>query len=234
LFNEKAFLPEKTLTKPKNFLKNKPAYIFHHFMKCGGTSLTLSLKNWFLIINDHYKAMKDIEEYKLKRYDISKLNSENCIVGHFNYEGIHVFERYPEVIDETNNIKVFTFIRDPLSFCISLYYYTRRFGRIEDTLLNYINSNRNLLAYYLPCHENNYKEILNRYFFIGITERMQESVNKLAEIFNKRKIQMPIANKTERDSQMSILTDDFVKNFKLKNELDYKIYNYCAEKFNMI
>ena len=37
-------------------------------------------------------------------------------------------------------------------------------------------------------YENNYKEILNRYFFIGITERMQESVNKLAEIFNKRKI----------------------------------------------
>jgi len=234
LFNEKAFLPEITLTKPKNFLKNKPAYIFHHFMKCGGTSLTLSLKNWFFIINDHYKAMKDIEEYKLKRFDISTLNSENCIVGHFNYEGIHVYERYPEVIDETNNIKVFTFIRDPLSFCISLYYYTRRFGRIEDTLINYVNSNRNLLAYYLPCHENNYKEILDRYFFIGITERMQDSMDKLAEILNKRKIQMHIANKTERDSQMSILTDDFIEKFKKKNELDYMIYDYCVEKFDRV
>ncbi len=200
-------------------------------MKCGGTSLTKSLGNWFSMVYDHYRDLNKINQYKKNRYDINKLNSETCLVGHFNYEGIYLFQRYPEILDDSNNIKAFTFIRNPLSFYVSLYYYSRHFGRTDNTLEEYIDSNQNLLAYYLPCDEDNYREVLDKYFFIGITEKMQESVDKLAKIIKKRKISVSSVNKSKKDSQISIITDDFIEKFKEKNELDYLIYDYCLDKF---
>jgi hypothetical protein len=228
----RALLPGKTLTEAKIYLNKNPAFIFHHFMKCGGTTVAKSLRKWFKIIYDQLKNPQDILEYKNHRYDIENINSDTCLVGHYAYEGTYLFQRYPEAITEKNTLKTFTFIKNPLSFYVSFYYYTLNKGRLNCKLTDFFDSNKNLLAYYLPCDESNYKEILDRYFFIGITERMQESFDKLANILNKRKIRIPHLNKSDKDEQISILTKDFIEKFKEKNKLDYMIYDYCIERFN--
>lgn len=226
-------IPSETLSKPENFLDKEPAYIFHHFMKCGGTSVAHNLQFWFHLIYDHLISEESLEEYKKNRIDINQLGSDYCIVGHYAYEGTYLFQRYPELIEKKKKFKAFTFIRDPLMFYISFYYYTKKSGRqIQNTLFEFINDNQNLLAYYFPCTEQNYKEVLDRYFFIGITERMQESLDILAGLINKRKLKALTLNKNEKDSQISLLRDDFLEEFMKKNELDYKIYKYCIEKFN--
>lgn len=224
-------------SKVINYIKKHPAYVFHHLMKCGGTSLTKALQNWFNLKLDHIKTEDitiDLNQYLNYKFNIENINSEDCIVSHFQSEGYYLHERYPEVLSSDNNFRIFTFIRDPLSIVTSLYYYARKSGGFHNiSLINSIEySKKNFLASLFPCDESNYKEVLDRYFFIGIVEKMQESMDKLALLLEKKKINIPMVNTTEKDSQISELTPEFIKIFKEKNKLDYKIYNYCLEKLN--
>lgn len=214
--------------------KEHPAYIFHHFIKCGGTSVTRILHTWFNVVNDHFVSFDQLEDYKKNRIDVSRIRANDCIAGHYAYDGTYLHQRYPEIITQRDRLKAFTFLRDPLEFFVSFYYYSREHGRMYKSLEEFIDENKNLYAYYFPCEESDYKEVLDRYFFIGILEKLQESMDKLAIILKKPRIDIKLLNKTQRDDQVSILTPEFVSKFKKDNELDYAIYNYALSSFNAI
>ncbi len=225
-------IPEFTITKPSQYLKTSPAFIFHHLIKCGGTSVVHALRNWFSIEFDYLKDPADIDNFVKCRRNIDNISCDTCIVGHFEYEKIYIDVRYPEILTRGNEIKTFMFIRDPLKFVISFYFYSANQGRMQNVkLAEYINSNKNLLAYFLNCDETNFKDVLDRYFFIGIVESMQESLNKLADTLRKRRISIPIMNESVKDDQINLINQNFIDNFRAENELDYMIYDYCLEKF---
>lgn len=182
------------------------------------------------MIYDHILDPADLENYLNRRYNISTINSDCCIVGHFAYDGTYLDQRYPEVILNKEKIKAFTFLRNPLNFSVSFYYYSRNQGRMEKSLKEYLNLNKNLIAYFLNCDESNYEKVLEKYFFIGITEKMNESVFHLARIVNKKYYKVPVLNQSDKDSQLKILTKKFAKQFERENQLDYEIYRYGMEK----
>jgi len=227
-------LPIISSVRPGDSLKKRPAYIFHHIMKSGGTSVVLTLYKWFKVIFDHTEdpngIYRNINEYLNYKINLENVYSDCCIAAHFQFNGYLLPQRYPEAILRNKEFRIFTFIRDPLELMISLYYYSKR--GISTTLEKYLTGQQNYLAEFFPCNENNYKEVIDRYFFVGIVERMQESFDKLAELTGKRKVTLPFVNKSEKDIQVKNLSQDFIDNFKKINELDYKIYNYCLEKFD--
>jgi len=228
-------LPKKIDTLATSYIKKTPAYVFHHLMKCGGTSITLALQKWFMLEFDLLEESKEINNFLKYKFNTGNFIEDNCLVGHFQYDGIFLNQRYPEIFEDKNKYRIFTFIRDPLSVRVSLYYYIRKSGGFADYTLSKIISNTpNFISNLFPCNENNYKEILDRYFFIGIVERMQESFDKLAEMTGKKKIELPFTNTTEKDSQMDQLTPEFREKFKQDNSLDYLIYDYCIKKFDSL
>jgi hypothetical protein len=91
-------------------------------------------------------------------------------------------------------------------------------------LEEYVLLNVNYLANRFPCTENNYKEILCKYFFIGIIERLQEDFNKLGGLIDKPGRSLKILNKTTRDDQT--ISEAARLEFRRRNKLDYNIYNY--------
>ncbi|MBK6538256.1 MAG: hypothetical protein WBQ38_01790 [Ignavibacteria bacterium] len=226
-------LTSNTFSSPGQFLKHKPAYIFHHMMKCGGTSVISVLSKWFNIIPDYHESSDDLNMYINNRINIDLISSDHCIAGHYLCDGTFVHQRYPEIISRKDEIKCFTFLREPLDFFISFYYYSRKFGRMNSTLKDFIESNRNLISYYMGCDEEYYKDVLDRYFFIGITEKLQYSFDILAERLNKPKLKVPLLNYSEKDEQLVLLTEEYIDNFKKYNELDYEIYNYAKSKLNL-
>lgn len=234
LWNNIPKLPTITNTRPSESLKSRPAFVFHHLMKCGGTSVVYALYNWFSIIFEHYEApnglYKDINDYHRYKLNIDSLVSDTCIVAHFQNDGYFLTQRYPEIIDRQDEFKAFTFVREPLELIISLYYYSR--DSITCSLEHYINGHKNFLANLIPCDEHNYREVMDRYFFIGIVERMQESFDKLADMSGKPRLKLPYANKSKKDDQIENLSPEFIRNFKKNNRLDYLIYNYCMEKLD--
>jgi hypothetical protein len=139
--------------------------------------------------------------------------------------------RYPRVW-QNQDFKIFTFIRDPLEIKISLYYFEKKRGQREGiSLAQHLLERKNYIAGVLNCTLDNYKEVLDRYFFIGITEHLQSSMDKLADLLNKRKAKLPVLNLSQRDSQVSSLAPEMINRFKAANELDYRIYDYCLTRF---
>ncbi len=208
-------------------------YVFHHFIKCGGTTITDVLRGWFKIVNDHLVSLYAVEDYKSSRIDLASLKPDDCMIGHYAVEGTHVFERYPELLSNSGRFRLFTFLRDPLEFCVSFYFYSKNEGRMNQTLKEFIESNRNLLAYYMHCYYD-CRDVMDRYFFIGVTERMEESLLKLSKLVNRTLPEVRILNKTKRDGQVEIIDEAFKKWFKDYNDIDYKMYEYACSRLDGI
>ncbi|MBK6507959.1 MAG: hypothetical protein IPG02_20495 [Ignavibacteria bacterium] len=222
-----AKLPTSTITKPRDYLKKNPAYIFHHLIKCGGSSLVKELDKWFSLQFDHILVGDDVNRLSKFKFNGS-LTSDICITSHFHYNGF-LGQRYPELLKAESGIRLFTFVREPLGFQISLYYFERQKGGIPNLgLIDFLETMPNFLSTLFPCTEENYREVIDRYFFIGILERMQESVDKLAKLSGKRTFIVKKENISQKDSQRDLIDD------KKLNKLDYMIYEYCVNKFDKI
>ncbi|MCB0728761.1 MAG: hypothetical protein KDD00_14960 [Ignavibacteriae bacterium] len=226
-------IPASLMTRSKDFLSKRPAFVYHHLMKCGGSSLEIALKTWFCLEIDKLEnSPDDLNQFIKYKLDLNNFYSDQCLIGHFQYNGIYLKDRYPEIFVKPDNFKLFTFIRDPLKMRISLYYYKRNRGGFQNfSLKNVILTTPNFLSSLFPCDENNYKEVLDKYYFIGIVEKMQESIDKLAYKLNKKTIIVPRVNVSEKDSQLDEITQEVKDEFRKSNSLDYLIYEYCLEKF---
>jgi hypothetical protein len=208
--------------------ETKKTFIFHHLPRCGGTSLRKSIKTLKHVYNDYRFGWGKV--YPIK-YPIDKFNEDDCLSGHFELEGYHLFQRYPEVF-ENSRYKIFTFIREPLDLCISHYYYKKKNGQKVHKSINFhILSTENYLAGVLNVNKSNYKRILDRYDFIGIFERYDESLKQLSLFFGSGSLDEIKINQAERSSSVNTITEDDINLFKEKNSLDYLIYDYCIERF---
>lgn len=235
LFKKEQYLPALSLTKHSNNLSLNPVYVFHHLMKCGGTSLFNALDLWFKTIDDNILD-EDLNNYVMKKYNTEVFHSDVCLRAHFQKDGIHLHQRYPELLKDKEKYRVFTFIRDPLSVKISKYYFLKSLGgrNFKTSLKDSILKDKNFLSGLFPCNESNYKEMLDRYFFIGIVENFQGSFDKFADLIGKRRIKLPVLNISNKDFQIKEIDPDFIEKFRELNELDYRIYEYCVTKFDKI
>lgn len=167
--------------------------------------------------------------YKSDRINTKRARNAHCITGHFEYPGYQIPDRYPEFFGP--NFRLITFIRDPLETQISLYYYKNPRIKKNVRLVDSIFFEKNYISKRIPCNEDNYREILDKYFFIGITERFEESVELLMRLLNKKNVRIPKKNVSKKDNQVLELSNETIKKFTKENDLDYLVYNYCKKKF---
>lgn len=212
---------------------DKYVYVFHHFIKCGGTTVTGVLRSWFNVVNDHFRTFEELPEYIANRKDLNSLKPGDCMVGHYAVEGTYLFQRYPELLERKDKFRVFTFLREPLDFCLSFYFYSKKEGRMKQSLKEFLESNRNLLAYYMPCHDD-FVEVMDRYFFTGVTERMEESLRKLSNLLGKPLPVINVLNVSERDEQNELINDGYKQWFREYNDIDYKMYEYACKKLDAV
>jgi hypothetical protein len=220
-------------SRPEGLKKKYPVYIFHHIPKCAGTSMVSVLRRWFFVVKDYlrYYHPEDLPYFIRHPVNIQRLSSRHCLCGHFALPETHLHKRYPQIW-QNRDFKIFTFIRDPLEVKISLYYQEKKRGQREGiSLERHLLERENYIAGIMDCTLDNYRDILDRYFFIGITEHLQLSMDKLAELMNKPKVKLPVLNRSPRDSQVSGLALEIIRRFKTINELDYRIYEYCLTRF---
>ena len=226
-------IPSSTQTSKSHYWNKSPVYLFHHLIKCGGSSLVISFDNWFKMEIDHLSHVDELNKYVKLRYHPNALTGDSCIYGHYHYNGIYLQQRYPEFLEGNPERRVFTFMRNPLKLQISLYYYSRQRNELEGMeLLDFLTYMPNYISTLFPCDESNYKEVIDKYFFIGIVERMQESIDKFARIIGKKSFSVKRENVSSKDPQIELVTEDVENKFFESNKLDYLIYEYCCQKFD--
>ncbi len=168
--------------------------------------------------------------------DLSTLNSKFCICGHWEFGGYHLYQRYPEVLD-SEKFKIFTFLREPLEVSLSLFRYEKENNiNVDMGIEEHLSIRNNYIANIFPVTETDYKEVIDRYFFLGILEEGQCCVDTLAEMIGKKKIILSRHNETDANllTDRKSLPQDMVAKFKEENSLDYLIYNYAYSKFNKL
>jgi hypothetical protein len=212
------------------FLYSKdPVYIFHHMPKCGGTSLSELLNKWFIVIRDYRKGWDGNHPIAIKT---DKLRSIHCLAGHWELPGVYLKERYSEVFNN-DRYKVFTFLRDPLEHSLSLYRYEKENNRTDIIdIEEHFKIRPNYMATILNANEDNYKQIIDRYFFIGIVEEMEKSIRILSELTEKKYYKLPWINRTKIDPKINSekLAKSIIDKFKEINKVDYLIYDYVSER----
>ena len=206
-------------------------YVFHHLPKCGGTASLRAFRQWFRIVYDYREDVSPqaTTAFLKNKLDLSSLDEHSLLAGHFEVQGAHLHQRYPEVLSE-ERFRLITFVRDPLEVGLSLYFYERamRDSYAYPGLAGRLASLDNYLASIFPCTAADYKAVIDRYFFVGLTECLQESFDLLARMIGKERVVVPVANAVARDEDV---TEDDVWRFNEKNKLDFKIYAYCRERF---
>ncbi|NND01000.1 MAG: hypothetical protein HKN85_12530 [Gammaproteobacteria bacterium] len=94
----------------------------------------------------------------------------------------------------------------------------------------------NYYARIIGVDEDNYRKKLNKYFFIGNADELQTSFDVLAAILGKATIELPVINITgrQRETQAEFLSPQQISRFKQANKLDYEIFNYIRDRFDLL
>ena len=152
------------------------------------------------------------------------------LAGHFEVEGAFLDQRYPEVLDDPD-FRLITFVRNPIEIPQSMHFYARKNkpGYSVPSVSYRVANGRNVLATLLRCDELNYREVIDRYFFVGSVERLQESLDVLADLLEKPPVKVPVLNSAPRDE---VLTPEEEAQFLENNQLDDMIYRYCWDTFS--
>lgn len=208
-----------------------PVYVFHHLPKCGGTSLVTALGEQFRLHHDYRPGPS--EPFPEKK-DLRRFRSCDCLCGHFEIDGYHLHQRYPETLTDPR-YRLITFVRDPLQVQLSLYRYETKRGWQEfPDLESRLKESRNFLSKRFPVTEANYRETIDRYFFVGVLED-PASVPALAQATGRPFQALPWTNRTrtpQTDGDDEPFSPERLARFQKENALDYLIYNYCVEKLN--
>jgi len=152
-------------------------------------------------------------------------------------DGLYLHQRYPEV-QNSKRFRIFTFIRDPLQIRLSLYRFEKERGILADhqTAKDALLNRTNYIASTIPATKENFREILDRYFYIGLLEEGQLSLDILAWLLGKKAHPFPRINETLKSDAFASesLTVKEIEQFREANKLDYMIYDYCKKRFNQM
>ncbi len=221
-----------------------------HIPKCAGSSFTEVLKVWFGrgLLRHYFDEKRNTppKRHTLERgLLVRRPRLSVCVHGHFNRErGFGLGDYYPQAQ------QLITVLRDPFDLHLSTYFYVKReaasrgegayrSGKPHPILANgwdlagYLDANpRSGLCRYLPAEisPGSYAEVLERRFlFIGIAERLQDSVDRLARVLGLGSV--PVRSKNASEWSESI-PDGAREAFARHNPLETAIYAHARARFD--
>lgn len=222
-----------------NYDPSKPL-LFQHIPKCAGTSLLNVFRFWFGDrLWTHYYDNKLNEPPKI--LPESELAGEGgwarCLFGHFSRgRGTGVEDYYPHVG------QIITVIRDPFDHAVSSYFFAKSrasggkpnlLGRAilerELSLESYLEEFGCYYGDFLPLDlsKANYRNLLrDRFLFIGLTERLEDTVGSLASILGKPKAVVPRKNVSKRGRRENFSA--LREGFEGRNRFMVDVYNECV------
>ncbi len=231
--NIKLPVKKATMQDGKIYLP-KLEMVFLHIPKCAGTSMVLSLWKEYgkkncerLDIKIAQKAVF-IDDRPAKLTDLA--HNTRVLHGHFRWDHLN------ELVHIPKDIKVFTWIREPLQRMISNYNY------LTDVLKGYIPEHRYGLYLRMARSFEEFIEIprnqniLHRFIrdtdpqifdLIGDTKEYNADFDRLTKLYHWKPKQALQANKSA--SRMPELSAELIQRVRELNHKDFEIYKIYSQ-----
>lgn len=216
-----------------------------HIPKCAGTSFIEVLKQWYgRRFYRHYfdeRKGRMPKKINLERGLLGPRKRGVCIHGHFNGQrGFGVRDYYPEVD------QFITIIRDPFELHLSNFFFMKKLGStmyrdgkpINDAtdndydLATYLReSARSFMLMHFPFEltMENHRELLDEHFvYVGVTDDMQASVDRLAEKLGFPTVEVPVVNVSKRKEP---IPEGARERFIEANPVEWAVYQYALEHY---
>ena len=84
------------------------------------------------------------------------------------------------------------------------------------------------MSRYLDVTAETWRERLDRYLLVGVTEHLQLTLDVFAGLSGQSRLTIERLNTSPRDGET--VSEDFAEWFRKKNPLDYEIYAYAKER----
>jgi len=209
-------------------------YYFMHIPKTGGTSFSKFLERNFIyddILKIHFQ--REVKKFSL-------LDNHKLIRGHF--------WSYKIFFENIEKNKLITFLRDPYQRYLSQFKHIDRLGyRPNDEILlsDNLYSKFILRNNFFPIknferfsddfvlHQS--KKHLDDFFFVGISEKYNESIYLMSIYLNSRPINLTrelVSNNNFYKYENQNNDNVIAQNWKISNSIDDAIYQYSQKLFD--
>lgn len=213
-------------------------YLFHHMLKCGETTFRMFLRTVFTVHNDFpgtdpQTDPQRFSDFISNTFNLSKMTSRDCLVGHYNINRIRLEQRWPEL--EATPHKKFTILREPLEAARSGLCYKIKRAFLSDSMSKLEEYERLLKrANYFTrvfgiTNEAELPALFNRYRFIA---RIDHVLRLIGCETGRKGQQPPRLNTTIADN--SEFPQDLVEEFHQRSQLDYKLYDIARLRFGRL
>jgi hypothetical protein len=208
-------------------------YIYQHVPKCGGTSFRVACLNYFSEIHEVPPPRADTEAweaYQRNKPDFATLPLNTIITGHLIHDGTRPRERYAAEIAR-GGVRILTVLRDPLARLVSLHHFAEQNGReMPVSLEERLRRARNPVSRNLGFDGSNAEAFLQGFFLVGLTERLQDTIDLLAHSIGRESIQVPRENAAKKQRQAEV-PPDAIERFRENNRMDYELYDTAVAMF---
>ena len=198
-------------------------YVFHHLHKTGGTTCAEVFRSWFRVRDDYGEPWA--EHNPAPPHDVDNFEPDEMLCGHFETNSTRLWVRYPHILPD-RLYRLISFLREPVELAQSDYFYrteglTGRPDFVPVTLGEHLRKAKGMFGTHFNFEDDNWRQVLDRYWFVGTLERLPECLAWLAEAFGKPLPPIPRLNEMPRP----VAADpDDIAIFKERNRRDYAIF----------
>jgi hypothetical protein len=219
------------LAHPGSGATAAPRLLFHHMPKAGGTTCRHVFATWFKLRDDDRAPWSTMPPPP--PFNVADIRPEEMICGHFNSPGYRLRERYPDSLADSG-WKMMTFLRDPLETAISYYFFEQKHrpeadpGFSAGDLDAYLHACPGHLAEHLESISDDWRKALDRYWFVGTAERLDECLWWLARAFDK-----PVPEdivRLNRTPRTQCASAEAVDAFVSRHAQEFEIYRAAAAR----
>lgn len=208
-----------------------PRYVFHHMPKAAGTTCRDVLAGWFELRVDDREPWS--EAPPPPRVSPDSIGTGELLCGHFNARGYSLRGRYPEMLRDPD-WRLITFLRDPLDTAISYHFFERRHrprwdpAFLAPDLDAYLEAAPRHLGEHLASVDDDWRTALERYWFVGTVDRLEECLNWLASALGRPAPSwLPWLNISPDRHRAS---PDAVRTFVRRNAEEFEIWRAAAAR----
>lgn len=203
--------------------------VYYHIPKTAGTSCKRVLESWYP------KLIRDTE-FSDKACSIDLAEDGLGLAGHFACRlvghPLALLDLVPDLRSNTEHC-LLTILRDPLEHAVSAYYHLKDVDKdVVGSLTAFLEQGhpfQHSMALGIPSAEY-IEPALDSFSVVGDTADMQRSLDLLADIVGKPKIEVPEIRIGTRDPQLLSLTAAERSRFEKRWPLEYEIYEAAKDR----